>query len=48
MKELDFKKIKKIDHQIWILYDREILYTSFNSRLKGEKPTIFVFFISIS
>ena len=32
------EKIRK-NHQIWIKYDREILVTNFNSRLKGQIST---------
>jgi hypothetical protein len=39
------EKFRKKKHQIWIIYDEEILVTKFNSRLKEEIPTIIVFFI---
>jgi len=45
---LILEKFEKKNHQSWILFDREILYTGFNSRLKRERATISVFFISIS
>ena len=45
MKDLDFRKK---NHPSWSSYDREILYTSFNSRLKRKRSTIPMFFILIS
>jgi hypothetical protein len=34
------EKLRKKKHQIWIIYDEEILVTKFNSRLKEKIPTI--------
>jgi len=35
-KILILEKHKKKNHQIWISYDREILFTNFNSELKEK------------
>ena len=42
MKERDFRKIEKKNHQIWSSYEGEIPHTNFNPRLKEERRTVHV------
>ena len=40
MKEHDFRKNRKKNHQIWSSYEGEIPHTSFNLGLKEERRTM--------
>jgi len=47
IKNANFKKFLKNNHQIWIMYDREIRFINFNFELKRKRQTRQMFFICI-